>query len=127
MPNTSPDVDEYLGALQHPLKAGVILLRTAILAGNPGITENIKWNAPSFCYAGQDRVTFRLQPKNQLQLIFHRGAKVRTDTADFTFDDPSGLLNWLSPDRAIVGFSDLDAVVATRGAMVELVNRWVVS
>jgi hypothetical protein len=33
-----------------------------------------KWNAPSFRHAGEDRVTFRLQPGDKLQLIFHRGA-----------------------------------------------------
>jgi hypothetical protein len=32
--------------------------------------------------------------------------------ADFRFDDDSGLLDWVAPDRAVVTFRDLD--VATR-------------
>jgi hypothetical protein len=39
--------------------------RTDVLASDDGITEHVKWNAPSFCYAGVDRVTFRLQPGNR--------------------------------------------------------------
>jgi Domain of unknown function (DU1801) len=89
-----------MARLEHPLKEGVQRLRTAILASNDTITEHIKWNAPSFRHAGQDRVTFRLQPGDKLQLIFHRGAKVRTDTAAFAFNDPTGLMTWLAPDLA---------------------------
>ena len=85
MANTSAEVDQFMARLRHPLKEGVQRLRTAILASNDTITEHIKWNAPSFHHAGQDRVTFRLQPGDKLQLIFHRGAKVRADTTGFVF------------------------------------------
>ena len=84
----------------------------------------MKWNAPSFCYDGVDRATFRLQPGDRCQLILHRGAKVRADSADFRFEDPSGLLEWLAPDRAIVTFRDLADVDARQAAVVDLVNRW---
>ncbi|GAA4981646.1 DUF1801 domain-containing protein [Kineococcus glutinatus] len=121
----SADVEQYLDELQHPLKDGVLQLRTAILTCDPDLTEHVKWNAPSFCRGGQDRVTFRLHPRGKLQLVFHRGAKPRTDTADFTFDDPTGLLTWLAPDRAVIDFPDLDAVAARRAQVVALVQRWV--
>ena len=89
------------------------------------ISEHIKWNAPSFRYGGEDRVTFRLQPGNRFQLIFHRGAKVRADTADFVFQDGTGLLTWLTPDRGLVEFLDLQSVESRRADVVALVNRWV--
>jgi hypothetical protein len=94
--NTSAEVDQFMARLEHLLKEGVQRLRTTILASNDTITEHIKWNAPSFRHAGQDRVTFRLQPGDKLQLLFHRGAKVRTDTAAFAFNDPTGLMTWLA-------------------------------
>src|SRR5919112_2628857 len=100
MTNRSEEVDLLMRRLDHPLKEGIERLRVAILDSNEGITEHVKWNAPSFCYAGVDRVTFRLQPGNRLQLILHRGAKVRDDAADFRFEDPSGLLEWVAADRA---------------------------
>ena len=121
----SSGVDRFLAELEHPLKAGVEQLRAAILAADDAITEQVKWNAPSFCYDGVDRVTFRLQPGNRLQLVLHRGAKVRDDAADFRFDDDSGLLDWVAPDRAVVTFRDLDDVAVRRSAVADLVRRWV--
>ena len=48
--------------LDHPLKQQIEQLRAAILGSNERITEHGKWNAPSFRYASEDRVTFRLHP-----------------------------------------------------------------
>jgi len=123
MPPTT--VDSFMAGLEHPLKDGIEQLRAAILASNDGITEHVKWNAPSFRYAGVDRVTFRLQPGDRLELVLHRGAKVRDDAADFRFEDDSGLLEWVAPDRAVVTFRDLDDVAARQVAVVDVVNRWV--
>jgi hypothetical protein len=125
MGSPAGDVEQYLTDLQHPLKEGVLLLRTTILASDSAITEHIKWNAPSFCYEGLDRVTFRLQPRGRLQLIFHRGAKVRSDTATFTFEDPSGLMKWSAPDRAVIDFPDLATVTTHQAQVSALVARWV--
>jgi hypothetical protein len=125
MARSSDDVDGFMAALDHPLAAGIERLRAAILASDDGITEHVKWNAPSFCYAGVDRVTFRLQPGNRLQLILHRGAKVRDDAADFRFEDPSGLLEWVAADRAVITLRDLDDVDARLSAVVDVVRRWV--
>ena len=119
------DVDRFLAELDHPLKAGVERLRAAILASNGAITEHVKWNAPSFRFDGVDRVTFRLRPGDRLQLVLHRGAKVRDDAADFRFDDDSGLLDWVATDRAVITFRDLDDVAARQAAVVDVVNRWV--
>jgi hypothetical protein len=113
--------------LDHPLKEGVEQLRTAILDSNDQITEHIKWNAPSFRYAGEDRVTFRLYPENRVQLIFHRGATARSDAANFAFDDDSGLLRWVADDRAALALRDVKDAEAKQRDLVEVVNRWVVT
>jgi hypothetical protein len=34
-------------------------LRAAILASNDQLSEQVQWNAPSFCHDGVDRITFR--------------------------------------------------------------------
>src|ERR687889_432487 len=107
--------------LDHPLKEGIERLRVAILDSNERITEHVKWNAPSFCYAGEDRVTFRLFPENRVQLVFHRGAKVKDDAADFAFDDDTGLLRWVANDRAVVALRDAEDMEAKREAVVEVV------
>jgi hypothetical protein len=118
-------VDAYMAALEHPLRDGVVRLRAAIVAAEPDLVEGVKWNAPSFSYGGEDRITFRLAPRGQLQLVLHRGSAVREDSDGFRFDDPSGLLVWRAPDRAVLDFPDLDAVTTRLLALTELVPRWV--
>ena len=109
MAGPATSVGALMAELHHPLKPGIEQLRAAILASNDQITEHVKWNAPSFCYDGVDRATFRLQPGDRCQLILHRGAKVR------------------APDRAVVTFRDLADVDARQAAVVDLVNRWMVA
>jgi hypothetical protein len=123
----SAEVEQFLADLQHLLKAGVLQLRAAILPSDLAITEHVKWNASSFCYDGPDRVTFRLQPRGRLQLTFHQGANVRADTAGFVFEDPSGLMTWLAPDRAVIDFPGLGPVTTHQAQVVALVDRWVLA
>jgi len=125
MSRTSPDVDRFMAALEHPLKDGVQQLRTAILASDDGLSEHVKWNAPSFRYGGEDRVTFRLRPSDQLQLVFHRGVAVRRDAAQFSFPDPTGLPVWPAPDRGVLTLADQDDVDRHEEAVVALVGLWV--
>lgn len=120
----TPSVDEFITALKHPRKDEVELLRKLILKCSPEISEQVKWNAPSFCFNGDDRVTMRLQPKDRVDLIFHRGAQVK-DTSGFHFDDPSGLLEFKAPDRAVVCFESLDDIKAKKVQLSELVKRWI--
>jgi hypothetical protein len=125
--SVSSDVDQFMAELDHPLKEGVVELRRAILAADPGITEHVKWNAPSSRYAGEDRVTFQLRRPDRIQLVFHRGVSVRADSASFAFDDPTGLMRWATPDRGILTFSDLEEVESHTAAVGALVGRWVVA
>ena len=57
-------IHEWAGPSPH--KRGVEQLRVAILDSNDDITEHVKWNAPSFRYAGEDRATFRLFPEDRV-------------------------------------------------------------
>lgn len=111
-----------MSGLNHPLKDEVERLRTAILESNDRITEHVKWNAPSFRYAGEDRVTFRLYPEDRVQLVFHRGARVKSDAGTFAFDDDTGLLRWVANDRAVVALQDAEV---NQQDLVDVINRWV--
>ena len=118
-------VEQFLDDLPHPRKAEIEELRAAILGSSPDVTEHVKWNAPSFCVNGDDRITFRLQPADRVELVFHRGSKKRADCESFAFSDPFGLIEWSTADRGIVVFGDHDNVRAKLPAVVELVNRWI--
>lgn len=118
-------VDAYLANLDHPLKDGIVALRQTILGAKRDITEQIKWNAPSFCYGGDDRITFRIppKPKTDVQLIFHRGAKSK-DSANFQFVDPSGLVQWAASDRGVVTFRSIDEIHKNAPKFIKLVQAW---
>lgn len=117
-------VAEFLAALQHGRVAQVERLRALILAAHPDLTEQIKWNAPSFAIDGDDRVTLRLAPGDLVQIILHRGAKVR-ETSGFAFADESGLVRWLAADRGVVAVEEADDLEAKAPAIQKLVRIWV--
>ena len=116
-------VDAYMAALDHPLKGVVEAVRAALVGADPMIGEQIKWNAPSFTWGGEDRVTCNIRPGAPLLLIFHRGAKAK-GSAGFTFQDETGLMDWKAPDRAVVTLAS-EADWETHGAaIIGLARRW---
>ena len=117
------DVETYMAALQHGAKPQVEALRRLILAAVPGISETIKWNAPSYGMGEDDRVTMRLQPGDRLDLVLHRGAKARPSDG-FAFADPDGLIVWAAPDRGVVSL-DPDQPLVDNPALADLLRRWI--
>ncbi len=118
-------VEAYLDGSTHARLPEVRALRALVLSADASIGEHVRWNAPSLVVDGVDRVTMRLQPGDQLQLVLHRGAKVRSDSATFRFDDPSGLVVWRTPDRGVVTVVDALHLDEQHDALVDLVRRWV--
>lgn len=112
-----------MDAVPLPLRGAVEALCRSILVGNQGLQINLKWNAPNFHLAGEDRVTFRFPPKGGAQLVFHRGSKVKP-LEKFRFADPTGLLVWAAPDRAVLKLPEASWSTVTT-AVVELVGQWV--
>jgi len=79
-------VDAYMGRLKHPLAKLVENLRQIILSTDKEIGEEIKWNAPTFFYAGKMKptnpreyrrfmVVFNLFRQDCIRLVFPSGAK----------------------------------------------------
>lgn len=120
---SSDDVEGWLATLKHRRKAEVLAVRALVLRALPGVTEHVKWNAPSFCVDGDDRVTMKLQPGDVVQLVLHRGAKARA-AKGFSFEDDSGLVRWVATDRGLVTISDLGR---ERRALATLVKRWLLA
>ena len=73
-------VNDFMHKLDHPFKAEVEMIREIIKNVNQNITEQIKWNAPSFGYEGESLVTFNLWEKKRIHLVFHNPmiAKVKS-------------------------------------------------
>ena len=110
-----PDaVDAYMERLDHPLKIEVQAVRTLIKGVDPRITEQVKWNAPSFSYKGY-LATFNLRPTHHVHLVWHNGAILQ---------DPAGLLEGRYPDRRMTYFTSMAEVEAKRPSMEALVRQW---
>ncbi len=122
----SAQVDAFLAQLQHPLKEAIGEVRRIMLGAHPELTEHIKWNAPSYCYRGDDRVTFNLHGEGFFRLVFHCGAKVKAvKPAGRLLDDATGLLEWVTNDRATVAFTGVPDVHAKEAALGRVVRQWI--
>ncbi|WP_349305448.1 DUF1801 domain-containing protein [Bacillus sp. FJAT-50079] len=87
----------------------------------------MKWNAPSFSVENEDRIMFNLNGKGFFRLIFHCGAKVKDHLSkEPLFVDASNLVEWVTIDRGIVKFTDMDDVKAKEIALKDVVNKWII-
>ena len=101
--------------------------KVLILATDPEIGEQIKWNAPAFYYTGEmksfdpkeykrDIVVYNLHKKEYVLLVFPTGAKV---------NDASGLLQGNFPDgRKTITFSSLEEVGKRAKDLQAVIKKW---
>jgi hypothetical protein len=118
------EVTKFLASLNHPLQEEINQLRVEILSAHSGLSENVKWNGPNYALHGEDRITMRIQPPKQIQLIFHRGAKVLKQPDNNLINDGSGLLTWKTNDRAIATFKNLQEIQSTKAALNTIICDW---
>lgn len=122
---SASDADALLRSLKHPMAEDIDALRAVILKAHPGLTEGVKWNAPSYSVDGEDRITFQLRAKDKILLVFHRGAKKKAPPKrGRLIEDDSGLLEWAADDRAIATFR-AGEVAPKKKALAAVVKRWV--
>jgi len=122
---SDPDaVERYLKALAHPLKAEIEAVRRIILKADARVTEGIKWNVPSF-HAGEWFATFDFRSKEWIQIVFHRGAKVKFVGDSRYVKDARGILKWIANDRCTVKFVSKKDVESKAAALAAVVAEWV--
>jgi hypothetical protein len=120
-------VDAYMSRLKHPLAKVVEELRQIILSTDEEIGEEIKWNAPTFFYAGKMKptnpkeyrryiVVFNLFKQDCIRLVFPSGAKVK---------DASGLLEGDYADgRRLAMFYSSKDVKSKAKALRAVITQW---
>ena len=126
-PSEPEKVDAFLKTLKHPLADVVAALRKTILATDKEIGEEVKWNAPTFFYAGEMTpsdpkqykrylVIFNLYRKDCIRLVFPSGARV---------DDGSGFLEGDYADgRRLATFSSLGVVKSRKAELQRVIRAW---
>ncbi len=123
--NLNLEVSEFLSALNLPLDKEIHYLRSLILSSKLNLTENIKWNGPNYCFEGEDRITMRVQSPKIVQLIFHRGAKVKEQPSNKLISKDFGLLDWKSNDRAVASFKNLEAILTVESNLRLIIKEWI--
>jgi hypothetical protein len=120
-------VDAYMAGLKHPMKNVLEALRRIILGADPLIGEEIKWNAPTFFYAGEMApfnpkeykryiIVSNLYKKDCIRLVFPSGARI---------GDASGLLVGDYADgRRLALFSSMDEVQSKKAALQRAIRKW---
>jgi hypothetical protein len=126
-PSEPEKVDGYLRGLTHPLAKVVEALRKIILSTDREIGEEIKWNAPTFFYAGEMKpfnpkeykryiVVFNLYRKDCIRLVFPSGARV---------SDESGFLEGDYADgRRLALFFNMGDVKSKQASLQGVIRRW---
>ncbi|MEZ4991736.1 MAG: DUF1801 domain-containing protein [Saprospiraceae bacterium] len=125
MSRLNREVTIFLDELDHPFRSEIELLRVLILNAVSELTENIKWNGPNYCVNDADRITMKIQPPRQIQLIFHRGAKKLEQPKDRLIDTNSGILIWKENDRAIASFKNKAEIENNSTDLSKIVQDWV--
>ena len=116
-------VDSFRKGLDQASLATVDLLRSLIIESHSGLTEQIKWNAPSFALHGEDRITLGIERKGGVRVVLHRGPKQK-ELVGFHFSDPARLAKWPSADRGVIVFKDVMGVESRRDDFRDLCGRW---
>lgn len=118
-------VTQFLDDLGHPLRTEIEALRSIILSADGRLNENIKWNGPNYSMDGEDRITMKILPPAKIQLIFHRGAKVKEQPKNRLIDDASDFLLWKGNDRAIATYTSLKSIESNKNALTKAVQDWI--
>jgi len=126
-PSEPDKVDAYMQNLKHPMKDVVAALRETILSTDAEIGEEIKWNAPTFFYAGEMKpsdpkkykrylIVFNLYQKDCIRLVFPSGAKIN-DTSGFLQGD-------YADGRRLAFFHNLDEVRTQTKSLQQAIRKW---
>jgi len=120
-------VDAYMAALKHPLKNVLAELRRIILSTDPEIGEEVKWNAPTFFYAGNMApfnpkeykrylIVSNLYQKDCIRLVFPSGARIRDKSGFLVGDYADG--------RRLALFPSIDEVLSKQTVLQRAIRKW---
>ena len=113
--NRNPDVDVWFDAYANPQKPLVQAIREVILDVDERVGECIKWQAPTFTYAG-NIASFYPKASKHASLMFHQGAKL---------PDPDGILEGDGDTSRVAKFVDADDLAAKAESLRDLIRAWI--
>lgn len=67
----------------------------------------------------------RIQPPTKMQIIFHRGAKIKEHPKEKLVNDKAGMLAWKGNDRAIATFRNMQDIENGKTHLERIVKEWI--
>ena len=124
--NKYKTIDEFLDDQIPERLAEINMIRSLILKSEPALAELIKWNAPSYVYKGEDRITFNLLNKqNQLRLLIHMKKKKKEDKkAKPILIEDEGIVEWNSDIRGTIVFDGISDIESKKLSLQKVIKRW---
>ena len=107
-------VDAWMAAYDNPQKDLVQSVRETIMAADDRISEDIKWQAPTFVYKG-NLASFFPKAKKHASLMFHKGAEIEGDFPSLEGD---------GKEARSMKFLDADDLAAKRAELEAIVKAW---
>jgi hypothetical protein len=123
---TDPKVDEFVSKQEPNEQEFVNYLRNSVLESDPEIREQIKWNSPSFFYAGEMKAFDAKEYKRDLLVLnLHRGKFLLVFPTGAKIDD-SILKGKNYPDgRKIVTIENLEGLKKTESSLKAGILDWI--
>jgi len=117
-------VPEFLIDLDEDTRNQVNALRDIILS-SVNVTEHIKWNAPSYVFNGEDRITFNLHGSD-IKILIHMGATRKEDkAASPVLNDLTGIIQWNSNIRGTLTFRSMEEIIDHTSDLGDILKKWV--
>lgn len=118
-------VTEYIEKLDAPVAQIVQAIRQIVLSMDPEISEEVKWNAPSFLYTGEmkpfnpkeyKRYIIVMNLHKRILLVFPSGAKVNDNTGLLEGDYADG--------RRLIYIKDIDDLKSKETGIKKVISDW---
>jgi hypothetical protein len=122
----SEAVSAYVAQLDETVGPIVEKLRQIVLSTDPEISEEIKWNAPSFYYTGEikpfdpkeyKRHIIVMNLHKRIMLVFPSGAKINNADGLLTGDYADG--------RRLITITDMSDVLQKEQALRAVIKDWI--
>jgi len=110
----SAEIERWFAAKKPPAEPAMRRVREIILSADPRLTEYIKYGSVHFGYEG-DFVTFVQADKKNVNLMFHRGARI---SGRFPH------LEGTHPSARFMRFADIDEVETLADELRKVAVAW---
>lgn len=122
----SKAVDDHIAKMNGEIAAPVNMIRKIILGTDPEIQEHIKWNSPSFYYAGEMRSFNAKEYKRDIAVLnLHRGRLMLVFPTGESVKDVSSILEGTYTDgRRIITFNGVEDVVSKEAELQKIIRAW---